>query len=335
MAKRQTEATKAAPDVIDVGMTVGVSEDEQIAVAAGKAVLEFVRGVAAFFLTARELEKDALAIADEGRALRLPTSQAEDLELQKWIVRTSKLTKQVEEHWKITTTISAFHRRMTGRRAVSTDAIKTANDRGNNLHAQYVKDEERRVAAENERRRRESEQAEQDRRDRESAALEAEAVRREEASSDLTARETTFVELYMARGDGISAARAAGFKTPAKDAARLLTLAKIQAAIAAKKSAIAIRQQAAAVQAAPLIPDDIIEERPAVAKAAGTASRVTKSAELLDEAALIEAIFSGRYGIPRTILRVDPAALNQEARNLGDLINRWPGVRYKETPRVI
>lgn len=330
MAKR--EIAKVG-DVIDVG-GVAASEEEVFVREAGAAVLEFLKGVAAFFVTARNLEAGALEMLAESKALKVPANGDEDLELQKWIRRTSVQGKAIEDHWKITTMISKFHRTMTGKRAIAGDAVKAANDTGNRLHADYVKAEERRVAAENARRQQEAEDKERERQQRESDRLEEEAVRREEAATGLSIRETTFVELYMARGDGISAARSAGFKTPAKDAARLLTLKKIQDAIAAKKSAAEIRRQAVAVKSAPIVAD-FQEARPDVQKAAGSSERVTKSAELLDEAALIEAIFSGRYGIPRTILKIDQTALNGEARNLGEIINRWPGVRYKETPRVI
>lgn len=331
MAKRQSNATRQ-PEVIDVPPAgEQISEDLQLATTAGEVVREFMRGIRQFFTTADTLETLALERLDQAKAFKAkpPNNQAEDLLLQKFIRQTSADNKTVVEHWKITTTISAFHKRMTGKRKIATDALEEANKIGNDLHNAFEKEEARKAAAETERLRKIAEQEEADRRQRELDALEEEAIRREEAATDLTARETAFVDLYIARGDGLSAARAAGFKLPAKDAARLLTLKKIQDAIAAKRSAAEIRRQASVIQQQPLIVDTP-EVKPNVLKAAGSFQRAAPgSAELLDEAGLIDAIFSGRFGIPRTILRIDQAALNQEARDLGEQINKWPGVRYK------
>lgn len=328
MAKRATTST--TPDVIDVGDSNPINaEDVQLATTAGEAVRTFLLGVREFFLTAQTLEAKALATLDQAKALRLPATADDDLTLQKFIRQTSADNKVVTEHWKITTTISAFHKRMTGKRAVATTALDAANKIGNDLHNAYVQAAERKAREEQERLRRVAEQEEADRRQREQDALEAEAVRREEAAGELSARELTFVDLYLARGDGQNAARAAGFKSPAKDAARLLTLKKIQDALEAKRSAAAIRQQAAAIKREPLVVD-VPEVKANVLQASGSFQRAAPgSAELLDEAALIEAIFAGKYGIPRTILKIDQTALNLQARDLGVLINRWPGCRYK------
>lgn len=328
MAKRQSNAARQ-PEVIDIPPTEEMSEDLQLAATAGEAVREFVRGIRQFFTTAAALETTALARLDEAKAFKAPTNADEDLAVQKFIRQTSADNKAVVEHWKITTTISAFHKRMTGKRAIATKALDDANEIGNRLHNAYEKEEERKARAEAERLRLLAEQEEADRRQREQDNLEAEAVRREEAASDLSARELTFIDLYLTRGDGLSAARGAGFKTPAKDAARLLTLKKIQDAIAAKRSAAEIRRQAAVIAQQPLIVDTP-EVKPNVGKAAGSFQRASPgSAELLDEAGLIDAIFSGRFGIPRSILRIDQAALNLQARDLGEQINKWPGVRFK------
>lgn len=331
MAKRQSN-TAQQPDVIDVGE---MSEDLQLAATAGEAVREFVLGIRQFFTTAATLETTALARLDQAKALKAPTNADEDLAVQKFIRQTSADNKAVTEHWKITTTISAFHKRMTGKRAIATKALDDANEIGNRLHTAYEKEEDRKAKAEQERQRIALEQEEEAKRQRELDNLEAEAIRREEAAADLTARETTFVDLYITRGDGQSAARAAGFKSPAKDAVRLLTLKKIQDAIAAKKSAAEIRRQAEAIKQQPIVVDTP-EVRTNVVKAAGSFQRKNPaSAELLDEAGLIEAIFSGKYGIPRTILKIDQVALNLQARDLGVLINKWPGVRFVDGERKL
>lgn len=333
MAKRLARA--ATPDVIDVGDPIEQSEDVQLVKTAGEAVTTFLLGVTKFFTTARALEAKALETLERSKALTLPTNGDEDVALQKFIRDTSAQNKAVVEHWQITTAISRFHRTMTARRAIAEKALDTANERGNALHAQYVREEKRKADEENARRQRAAELEEQARRDRELAELEAEAVRREEAAAELSAREQTFVDLMFATGNAQQSAARAGFKNPAKESARLLGLAKIADAIEAKRSAAAIRTQAAAIKAAPLMVETPDAVKPDVQHAAGAFDRTTHSAELLNEAALIDAIFSGGYGIPRSILRIDQTALNAEARDLRERINRWPGVRYKATPKVI
>lgn len=320
--------------IVDVGDRQ--SPDEQLATAAGQGVVSFFGNIRNFFIVARTLETAAVASLERAKQWQAkpPRTTEEDLELQHFIRETSRDTKSVVEHWSITKTIHQFHKSMTTKRGIAEQALERANSIGNGLHADYVRAETRRVAEENERLRRLAEAEEQARKDRELAAMEEEAVRREEAAGDLSARETMFVDLYFATGQGTRSAERAGFKEPLKAAARLLALAKIHAAIEGKRSAQTIRQQAAAVKAAPILVDAPTVEAN-VGKVAGSSDRVTKSAELLDEAALIEAIFAGKYGIPRTLLKIDQTALKAQARDLGTLINKWPGVRYKETPRVI
>ena len=57
--------------------------------------------------------------------------------------------------------------------------------------------------------------------------------------------------------------------------------------------------------------------------------------ELVDEAALIEAILAGKHGIPADVLTVKQAKLNEYARTLGPLIDRWPGVRYRTSTTIV
>lgn len=334
MAKRETKTA----DVIDIGTTGTALEaaagEDQIGVAeAGRSVLEFMKGLGKFFVTAGELERTAIATLAEAERLRLrpPSNGEEDAAVQRFIKRTTAEGKAVDEHWKITTAVHGFHKRMTGARNRAASPLEQANKIANQLHNNYEEQERRRVAAENERRRVEAERIAQAERDAELARLEAEAVKREEAAPDCSEREGIFIDLYFVSGDGINSAKRAGFKNPLDTSARLLTLPKIQNAIKAKREAAEIRRQAQAKAAAPVIPDDVEEAVPDVQ--AESSSRTTKTGEITDEAALIAAVISGKYGIPSSILRVDQAALNGEARNLGALINRWPGCRLKEDKR--
>lgn len=333
MAKRA--ATKdSTPDVIDVGEQ---NPDEQLARSAGQEVVSFFPNMRNFFLKARVLETTALELLDQAKAWRVnpPTNEKEDLQLQGFIRRTSEENKNVVSHWAITKTIHAFHKSMTTKRGIAESALEAANKTGNELHAAYKKAEEKKAAEENARRQAAAEAEAQKARDAELAAAEEEAVRREAALEGLSPRETLFVDLMFSTGNSVESAKRAGFKNALKESTRLLTQPKICDALEAKRSAAVIRQQAAATKAAPLMVEDVERAAPAVSQAAGSYDRKTRSAELLDETALIEAIFAGKYGIPRTLLRIDTTALNAQARDLGELINRWPGVRFKETNKVI
>jgi hypothetical protein len=314
-------------------------EDQQLAASAGQAVVEFLKGLAVFFTTAKALEQHALQMKDAAQMLTAPTNAEEDLEVQRFVKRTSESKRDVEAHWKITATISNFHRRMTARRAKATDALEIANSIGNKLHNQYVEAEKRRAAAEQERLRREAEDRALAQREAELAEMERQAIEREEASGDLSERERLFVEAYTtpgyALGDGQKAAQRAGYREPLKTAARLLSARKIQEAIAAKQEAQAIRSQAAARREAP-VDVEVEEVRPNIVRAAGAFDRSTHAAELLDEAALIKAILAGTLPAQtQDLLRIDPTRLNEYARSLKERINEWPGVRYKRTTKVV
>src|SRR6185436_6794428 len=168
---------------------------------------------------------------------------------------------------------------------------------------------------------------------REAADAEEQALRAEAASAKLSDRETVFVEEVFGGRNAALAAKIAGYKNPADAGARLLATPKIEKALAGKREAENIRRQSVARQQQPL---DVQHEeaRPDIVRAAGAKDRTTKSAELLDENALIAAIIQGGHGIPWDILTVKPAKLNEYARSMGALINKWPGVRYKEETGV-
>lgn len=335
MAKRAA-ASKAA--AVTPGQVLDLvperDEDLELVEQTGSAIRLFIGGLAEFFTRAKTLETRAIATLEESKALTIPTTAEEDERLQRFVKRTTAEKKEVEEHWSITAKVSAFHKRLTARRAKATDALEAANLKGNTLHNNYVAAERRRAAEEQERLRRQAEENARLERERELAAAEAEAVKREEASADLSAREQIYVGLILAGANAQAAATRAGFKEPLKAAARLSSSRKIQAAVQAGREAKMIREQAAARAADP-IEYEVDEVKPNVVQAAGAFDRSTHSAELLDEQALVAAILEGKLGIPTDLLRIDPARLNGYARDLQVLINKWPGVRYKKTTRVV
>jgi hypothetical protein len=46
------------------------------------------------------------------------------------------------------------------------------------------------------------------------------------------------------------------------------------------------------------------------------------------------AVIGGKHGIPPDVLMVNQARLNDYARDLGDVINRWPGVRFDSDTKL-
>lgn len=310
-------------------------EDAQLVTTAGQSIAAFIAAIGPFFTKAKALEETAIELQATAQRLALPTTAEADEQVQRFIQRTSAAKREVEAHWSITATVSGFHRRMTARRARATDALEQANKVGNQLHNAYVEAERRRVREEQDRLDREAEARARLDRDQELARMEAEAVKREEASADLSGREQVFVEQVAQHGDGLRAAKAAGYRDPLASSARLLSAGKIQRAVQAARDAIAIRRQAAAVKQRPLEVDIPETVAPNVTRAPGAFDRTTHSAELVNETALIAACLAGTYGIPADILRVDPARLNEYARQLHERINLWPGVRYKKTTKVI
>lgn len=342
MAKRKEQAGQQPileGELVDRAMAG--DEDELVVSQASRVVTEFFRGMAGFFTTARSLEVSAFAQRDRMGELaeRIRKGQAltvlEDEQLQRQIRAIAEDKRQLEEHWKITTVISGFHRRMTARRGKATDALEQASQVGNTLHNNYVAAERRRVEEENRRREEEARRRQEEERAAEARRLEDEAIKREEGAKDLSGREQVFVEQMARHGDGVRAARDAGFPDPVKSSARLLKLEKIRAAVLKAQEATALRRQATAVQARPITPEPYVEAQPNIQRAPGASSRDYHYGDLVDEGALVAAILSQAHGIPTDLLRIDPSKLNQYAKDLGDRINRWPGVRYRKETKVV
>lgn len=329
-AKRRTEDSEIVQQPGDVVQMLGADPDELLVANVGREILTFVKGLADFFTTAKAMEVEALATLDQAKKLTQPKTKEEDEQVQLFIRSTSQQKRAVEEHWKITTLVNRFHRAMTTRRAKAVDALEIANGQANNLHNAYIKAEQRRVAEEQERVRREAEERARLDREAEVARMEAEAVRREEASADLSDREVMFLTYYISgpyMGNAQKCAQLAGYKDPLAQGARLVSSAKIQKAIKAKREAEEIRRQADAVREAPL--DVQVETvQPEVSRSVGGVSRTTHGAELVDEQALVNAILAKTPGIPTDLLRIDRVALNAYGRDLKEKINLWPGVKH-------
>jgi prophage DNA circulation protein len=339
MAKREPRApARAHGELTHVShiSLPGVSDDEAFVAQAGKSVITFLRELAGFFTTAQALESEALAKLDAAKSWQAPKTSDDDLFIQEQIKDANTIRKQILEHWKITSLVSQFHKRLTGRRDKGADAAEEIATIGNRLHNGWTVEQKEKVRRQEESERLQRELDAQAARDRELQAMELKALAAEEGSPDLSERESRFVDLVF--GDlnsPTTAARHVGFKDPALQAERLMKSPKIQAAIEARRTAQAIRKQREARAAAPLVVEAITPMKPDIQRAAGASERTTYSLEVVDEAAFIEAAFSGRYGIPHDLFTVKPAKGNEYARSMRELVNRWPGCRLVTKTGVI
>ena len=299
-------------------------------------VTQFLKGLVPVVTTALELEGDAKRRLAEAKLFVAPKNGDEDAKLQTFIKDAAQQKKRVEQHWTITSVVHNLHRRLTARRAVSVDALDTAQNLANRLHNDYVDAERRRVAREAEEQRLANERKAQQERDEELERLEKEALKREAASADLSEREVAFVDAYIGgigtQGDPTASAKRAGYKNPSDQGTKLLATKKVKAAIDGKLEALRIREQAAAKSEQPL---EVREVEEPVADIQGIGTDVKRwKGEVLDEAAFIEAFRSGKYGIPCDVFQVNPAKLNEYARSLQKRLDLWPGVRAVSTTKL-
>jgi hypothetical protein len=291
-------------------------------------IREWLVSLIPFFTRARELEVAAKKTLEDSKLLTLPANADDDTRLKAFITRASADNKVVAEHWKVTSLVHQFQRRLVAVRDRSCDALEEAAKRAQQLHNQYVKAENDRVAEENRRRQKEADDKAAAERQAELDRLEAERLKLEAASADLSDRERIFVDQVASGTPAMYAARNAGYKDYTKQGDLLMGRLKIALAIKAKQDSENIRKQAEAKKAEPLKPAEIIAEKAQLG--AGGVDRTTKSAEIFDARLFVEAVIGGRHAIPADCLMPDPVKLNQYARSLGDIIDRWPGVRLKK-----
>lgn len=343
MAKR-TPATPAKGEAmtpVSAAIVVpGVTDDAALVAQGGKAVVEFLKGLTAFFKTAQGLEQSALSTLATARTWKEPTNGEEDVALQMSIKAANTDKKVILEHWKITSLVSQFHKRLTARRDRGANALEESAEIGNRLHNGYTTKERERVRRLEEQERQQAELDAQAARDRELMEIERKALEAEEQSPSLSAREQLFVDAYTAPG-GVAAGNAAkcaklvGYKDPDQVAVRLMKASKIVAAVEAVATAAALRAQKQARAAAPLEVAATAPIRPDIQKAAGAHDRTTFTIEFTDTAKFREAAFSGQYGIPHDIFEPAQAKGNEYARSMRELVNRWPGCRLVKDTGVV
>jgi hypothetical protein len=316
--------------------------EQQLAATDGQTILGFLNGLVPFFREATRLEAAAKDKLAKARLMTLP--KAGDIEgdaaLQTFIRECSADKKAAEQHWIITSVIFQFQRKLVGARdRVIGDGkgnaragyLTEAADLAQRLHNTFVEDARRRAAVEQQKREAEAKAKAEAEQAAEAARLEAEAAERELASAGLSDRERRFVDLVYGGTVPAVAAKTVGYKN-ADQGERLMDTPKIIDALKAKQEAALLRQQAEAVKETP-INVQVEDVRPDYTRV-GT-DRSTHAGEVTDERLLIEAILGGKHGIPTDLLMVNPTKLNEYARSLHELINRWPGVRYKKTTKTV
>lgn len=287
-----------------------------------------------FFTRAEELKRRSDETLTMAKQTLAPQNAAEDEAVQTDAKRINADIREDQEHFDtITKVITRLHKFFTGYRARVMDPAEEAKVIVNRLHNGYTESERRRVAEENDRRRREAEQLAADSRRRELADLEAAALKAEAASPDLSQREAEFVRLTVDHNvSPAQAATRAGYANPFDTAARLMASGKIQKAITARQEAQRLRQQAQEAAQQPVGEAAFEAATANITKAPG-AKDVTRWKAVVDDASLVfQAVLAGV--IPQDVLMVDQVRLNKYAQSLHTLIDQWPGVHAESETKV-
>lgn len=328
---------KATAKIGDVVQVTAFDSDVQLVQTDGSLIQGFLGGLVPFFRRATELETKAKELLTAAKTLKPATNGQEDAHLQNFVKTATAAKKTADEHWGICQTIHRLHRTLTAKRGLTTQALDDAGNIAQRLHNTYTENERRRAQEEARREEERLRREAQERRDAEVKRIEAEATRLEEESADLSERETVFVTRYIeTNGNAYQAAYDAGYAQPRSQAEKLLSRDKILKAIEARRVVSNIRAQAVAINERPLEVETFTPIADIVK--VGT-DRSTHSADLVDKAAFIAALLDpsqrATLGIPIDVIDINLAALNKHAQSQRELINRWPGVRYKKTTRTI
>lgn len=318
MAKRVLEG-----EVVDIGTLQPVEKD-------GGSILSFLRGFKTFLQRADVMENDAKQLLATSKSWIQPASLDDDTALVT-AVRQAKVDRTAFlEEWKVTMVLSRFHRALTAKRGTGDECYDQAIKRGEALHEGWLQAERRRIFEEDEKQRKEQERLAQEERDRDIQRMEDERLRLEQATPELSEREAAFVAMVSSNQPPTQSARMAGFKNPEQAAVRLMGMEKILTAIRLAQEKRALENQKKATAAAPL---RVENTAPAERAQVATGAVYTWSAEIYDQAAFLAACLDpaarARLGIPAfDVLQIAQAAMNEQARQLHENIDRWPGVRH-------
>ena len=246
-----------------------------------------------------------------------------------------QLKRKIEDHWmRITRNVDDLKRNLLDLKRADLEPVEAALAQIDGRIVEYVERENRRRREEEDRQRRENEERARQDRERELAEQEAEAARIEAQTETLSAREEVFVNAIVTHHFLPSrAAERAGYKNPIPTSVKLLATPKIADAIASRKAAAEIRQQAEAVKQQPLT-----VEAPSVpsnlGRAAGTRMVTSYSCEPDVD---LDALFQAAILNPdlRRAFSANTVYLNQQARALRESFESvFPGCRLHKSTTV-
>lgn len=308
--------------------------EASLVVSDSPSISSFLKNIEPFFRQAGELEQASRDALDASRLVPAPVTEEDDETIQVQIKANTAGKKEIEAHWSVTTLFSGFHKRLTAARGRATGNYEAANERLQRLHNDFADAARRKAAAEQERIRRENEEQARQERERELRRLEEEAVTLEEGAEELSDRELTFAKLVSEGWSDVSAAQKAGYRDPKTMGPRLMQREKVAATITRYQEAKRVREQATAVQQAPLqVRTETVT--PSLRRAAGASDRSYHYADILDAKAFVEAALTGEHGIPAEALMPNQTWLNEQAKALQQQIERWPGIRYRKTTKTV
>jgi len=239
-----------------------------------------------------------------------------------------QLKRKIEDHWmRITRNVDDLKR-------ADLEPVEAALAQIDGRIVDYVNAEQRRQREEEDRQRRENEARARQDRERELADQEAEAARIEAQTETLSAREEVFVNAIVTHHFLPSrAAERAGYKNPIPTSVKLLATPKIADAIASRKAAAEIRQQAEAVKQQPLaVTAPNVESN--LGRAAGTRMVTSYSCEPDVD---LDALFQAAILNPdlRRAFSANTVYLNQQARALRESFESvFPGCRLHKSTTV-
>lgn len=335
-------SSAAARNLEPVGGVV-VMPEESLTISDGSTIRDFLKNAGEFFGVARRIENEARLRLQTAQQLRMPTTLEADVEIQLFIKTCNGAVKAATEHWDITSLFHGFHKRLVAARKRAEEPNTEAGAIAQRLHNQYVDQEKRRAAEEEDRlRREETRKAEADRQ-RDLARLEEQALKAEVDSPTLSEREERFAHLIWQNFDmPATAARMCGYKDHERQAERLMAMPKIQQAIDAKKLSCGARQQAEALKSRPVETRDV--RVAANVQSIGT-DRTTWGATVYDGEALLNAAIEDEmmrragkaavHGVPLDVLMVNPVVVNKHGQSMHEAIDKWPGVRHTKKTKTI
>lgn len=272
---------------------------------------------------------EGLSLERQARALTV-TDKGTHYEALEFVRGAKQLKRKIEDHWsRITRSVDDLKRNLLTMKRADLEPVEKAIEIVTAAATTYQDAEERRAREQEERNRRAAEEKAQREREQLLAKAEADALAAEENSPTLSTRENVFVGHVLGGSTATNAAKMAGYKDAEVQGRRLLATQKITDAIQAKRTAAAIREQAAATKQQPL---DVVQPRKVemqTAKVAGVRSTMNYRCEVLSAAELIAAVIAGT--VEPEALIPNEVYLNQQARQLKEAF-QYPGCRLVKTP---